>query len=175
MRGCVPYELSICSMVACPMPLACGFGADFCDAHRIASTVPLHLAHCSKLKMQNASDCVQVINSVLMANVHVADGAHIQGSILCDGVRVHAHSILRDCQVRTTLQQRLSASGAVSEARPHHGVWRDGVRVHTHSILRDFHTCALTASLSAPCVSPRPRSVRSVSYPGSSVVFEFQA
>lgn len=157
------------------MPLACGVGAVNCDAHRIASTVPLHLAHCSKLKMQNASDCVQVINSVLMANVHVADGAHIQGSILCDGVRVHAHSILRDCQVRATLQRRLSASGAASEARSHHGVWRDGVRVLTHSILRDFHVCALTASLSVLCVSPRPRSARSVSHPGSSVVFDFHS
>lgn len=41
----------------------------------------------------------QVINSVLMANVRVADGAHVQASILCDGVRVAEHAILRDCQV----------------------------------------------------------------------------
>lgn len=34
-----------------------------------------------------------------MANVRIADGAHIQGSILCDGVRVNEHAILRDCQV----------------------------------------------------------------------------
>lgn len=43
---------------------------------------------------------MQVINSVLMANVHIADGAHIQSSILCDGVRVNEAAILRDCQVQ---------------------------------------------------------------------------
>jgi NDP-sugar pyrophosphorylase family protein len=43
----------------------------------------------------------QVINSVLMANVRIADGAHVQASILCDGVRVAEHAILRDCQVRS--------------------------------------------------------------------------
>lgn len=71
---------------------------------RAAEAVSLSSMICICLHMSlsdlMAIQCrAQVINSVLMDGVRVGDGAHIQGSILCAGVRVEPHASLRDCQV----------------------------------------------------------------------------
>lgn len=42
---------------------------------------------------------VKVINCVLMDGVTVADGCHIQNSILCNGATVQERCTLKDCQV----------------------------------------------------------------------------
>jgi NDP-sugar pyrophosphorylase family protein len=42
---------------------------------------------------------VKVINCVLMDNISIADGSHIQNSIICSGAIVQERCSLKDCQV----------------------------------------------------------------------------
>lgn len=44
---------------------------------------------------------MKVINCVLMDNVTVGDGSHIQNSIICSSAAVQERCTLKDCQVRS--------------------------------------------------------------------------
>lgn len=42
---------------------------------------------------------MKVINCVLMDNVSVADGSHIQNCVICSGAVIQERATLKDCQV----------------------------------------------------------------------------
>lgn len=42
---------------------------------------------------------VKVINCVLMDNVSIADGSHIQNCVICSGAVIQERATLKDCQV----------------------------------------------------------------------------
>lgn len=42
---------------------------------------------------------VQIVNSVVMNHVSIADGCSIQGSIICSNVQLQERAALKDCQV----------------------------------------------------------------------------
>lgn len=42
---------------------------------------------------------VKVINCVMMDNVSVADGSHIQNCVICSGAVIQERATLKDCQV----------------------------------------------------------------------------
>jgi ADP-glucose pyrophosphorylase len=49
---------------------------------------------------------VKVINCVLMDNISIGDGSHIQNSIICSGAAVQERCSLKDCQVRSEQHRR---------------------------------------------------------------------
>ena len=55
------------------------------------------------LLMKKSSPLLQIVNSVVMNHVVIEDGCHIQGSVVCNNVQLQERSVLKDCQVASSV------------------------------------------------------------------------
>jgi hypothetical protein len=74
---------------------------------------------------------VKVINCVLMDNVSVAEGSHIQNCVICSGAVIQERATLKDCQVGE-LYTHVASAGDRRESNICQATPQISCRCHEH-------------------------------------------